>query len=69
VLRRCFDVVRAEYPIVEFFELFNRQVLRYRWRRAGAVCRWLDARLGRIGTLRAYSYRVLVIAERPRPCS
>ncbi len=63
VLKRSFTSVRGEFPIVEFFELFNRQVLRYRWRSAAALCRSLDAMLGRIHALRKYSYRVLVIAE------
>ena len=63
VLERSFSCVRGEFPVVEFFELFNRQVLRYRWRGPAAVCRRLDATLGRFGALRRYSYRVLVIAE------
>lgn len=67
VLDRSFSSVRGEFPIVEFFELFNRQVLRYRSRRAAAVCRWLDASLGRVRTLRKYSFRVLVIAESAGP--
>jgi ubiquinone/menaquinone biosynthesis C-methylase UbiE len=67
VLERSFGRVRAEFPIVEFFELFNRQVLRYRWRSLAAVCRQLDASLGRMRALRKYSYRVLVIAETDSP--
>lgn len=64
VLERSFASVRGEFPVVEFFELFNRQVLRYRWRRPAAICRRLDAGLGRVPALRKYSYRVLVIAEK-----
>lgn len=67
MLEHSFGRVRAEFPIVEFFELFNRQVLRYRWRGLAAVCRRLDASLGRMRALRKYSYRVLVIAETDSP--
>lgn len=63
VLDRSFASVRGEFPIVEFFELFNRQVLCHRWRRVAAVCRWLDEALGRAPALRKYSDRVLVVAE------
>ncbi len=66
ILARSFASVRAEYPIVEVAELFNRQVLRYRYRRLSAASKRLDNLFGRVEHLRRYSYRVLVIAEAAR---
>jgi len=63
VLEQNFASVRAEYPIVDVFELMNRQVFRYRSRRVETICRGLDRLIGR-SRLRKYSYRVLVIAEK-----
>ncbi|MEA2372970.1 MAG: hypothetical protein QOH12_3364 [Solirubrobacteraceae bacterium] len=63
ILGRNFARVRGEFPVVDFFELFNRQVFRYRNRLGGSVCRGLDQLVGRT-SLRKYSYRVLVVAEK-----
>jgi len=63
VLERSFSCVRSEFPIVDIFELFNRQVFRYRSRFAASVCHGLDRLIGR-SRLRKYSYRVLVVAEK-----
>lgn len=63
MLEESFASVRAEFPIVDVFELMNRQVFRYRSRHVASVCHGLDRLIGRSG-LRKYSYRVLVVAER-----
>jgi len=63
VLESSFSSVRSEFPIVDVFELFNRQVFRYRSPPVASVCRGLDQVIGRSG-LRKYSYRVLVVAEK-----
>lgn len=63
VLQRSFSRVRSEFPIVDIFELLNRQVFRYRSRHVASVCRGLDRLIAR-SRLRKYSYRVLVIAEK-----
>jgi len=63
MLEESFAYVRAEFPIVEVFELMNRQVFRYRLRHVASFCRSLDRLIARSG-LRKYSYRVLVVAEK-----
>ena len=63
ILEQSFSRVRQEFPVVDVFELVNRQVLRYRSPRAASVCRRLDHMIGRTA-LRKYSYRVLVVAEK-----
>lgn len=63
VLESSFSYVRGEFPIVDVFELLNRQVFRYRFRHIASVCRGLDRLIGR-SWLRKYSYRVLVVAEK-----
>jgi ubiquinone/menaquinone biosynthesis C-methylase UbiE len=62
-LEQRFSRVRREFPIVDVFELLDRQVFRYRSRRVASVCHSLDRMIGRSG-LRRYSYRVLVVAEK-----
>ena len=62
-LARSFASVRAEFPIVHVFDILNRQVFRYRFRRVAAVCRGLDRLIART-RLRKYSYSVLVIARK-----
>lgn len=62
MLEQSFASVHAAFPIVNIFELMNRQVFRYRSRYVARVCRGLDRLLART-PLRKYSYRVLVIAE------
>jgi SAM-dependent methyltransferase len=63
LLAGSFARARGEFPVVEVFELFNRQVLRYRFQRMSRICQLLDRVVGRT-RLRRYSYRVLVIAEK-----
>jgi ubiquinone/menaquinone biosynthesis C-methylase UbiE len=63
VLERNFASVRSEFPIVDVFELLNRQVFRYRSERVASVCRALDRVIAR-SKLRRYSYRVLVVADK-----
>lgn len=63
VLERSFTRVRSEFPIVDIFELLNRQVFRYRSRPVSSACRAVDRLIGR-SRLRKYSYRVLVVAQK-----
>lgn len=63
MLEESFASVHPEFPIVDVFELMNRQVFRYRSPHVAFVCHGLDRLIGRSG-LRKYSYRVLVVAER-----
>lgn len=63
MLENRFATVRAEFPIVDVFELVNRQVLLNRWRGPAALCHAADRAIAHT-RLRRYSYRVLVIAER-----
>jgi ubiquinone/menaquinone biosynthesis C-methylase UbiE len=57
-----FADVRLTYPVFEFFRIFDRQVLRFRWHRATRVLRAMDRGAGRIRRIRPYSFRVLVTA-------
>lgn len=63
ILERNFTRVRSEFPVVDVFELLNRQVFRYRSRLVASACDRLDLLIGRTG-LRKFSYRVLVVAEK-----
>lgn len=63
ILERTFTSVRSEFPIVDVFELLNRQLFRYRSRPVAGACRRIDQLIGR-SSLRKYSYRVLVVAQR-----
>ncbi|MEJ7786111.1 MAG: class I SAM-dependent methyltransferase [Solirubrobacteraceae bacterium] len=63
ILARSFSSVRGEFPIVDVFELLNRQVFRYRFSSIARTCRELDRFIAR-SRLRKYSYRVLVVAEK-----
>jgi len=67
LMRRSFASVIAEYPIVEVLELFNRQVLRYRYRRVSSVSKRADETIGGVKRLHRYSYGVLVVAAAGAP--
>jgi ubiquinone/menaquinone biosynthesis C-methylase UbiE len=63
-LRSVFARVTAHYPVFEFLVLFDRQVLRFRSRRATRAIRAIDNSLYRfVPRLRRYSYRVIVELE------
>ncbi|MGI8730516.1 MAG: class I SAM-dependent methyltransferase [Solirubrobacteraceae bacterium] len=63
LLQHAFTSVRPEYPVVDIFELLDRQCFRYRSRGVSAITSGLDRLIART-RLRRYSYRVLVVAER-----
>jgi len=65
LLQEHFAEVRAEFPIFAVLALFDRQVMRYRSRLATVVCHGIDRAVGRVGRMRRYSYRVLVVAQGP----
>ena len=60
-LRHTFSRVTARYPVFEFFVLFDRQVLRFRYARLSRLIRTLDEAVPRyVPRLRRFSYRVIV---------
>lgn len=60
-----FERVRLLYPVFEFLGLFDRQVLRYRYRRASNALQKLDRLVyERAPRLRRFSFRVLVVLEK-----
>lgn len=62
-LRSAFSLVELSYPCFDFFVIFDRQVLHYRWKSASRFCWWLDRVVWRLlPPLRKYSFRVVVRA-------
>lgn len=60
-LRSVFARVIAHYPVFECCVLFDRQVLRFRYRRASRVIRKVDNAIYRYAPpLRRFSYRIVV---------
>lgn len=59
LLRQRFVRLVVDYPDFFFFQLFDRQVLRYRYRKTGKLLRGMDAALART-PLRRYSYHVIL---------
>jgi SAM-dependent methyltransferase len=63
-MRRRLPSLRLEYPVFDFFALFDRQVLRHRWGAASRFLRRLDRAVWRrLPRLRPWSFRLLVIAH------
>lgn len=63
-LRLHFRDLRLEYPVFDFFTVFDRQVLRHRWRSASRCLRGLDRTIWRwLPPVRAWSFRILVVAR------
>ncbi len=63
ILSRHLPSLRLAYPVFEFFTLFDRQVLRERWRRATRLIRRFDRAIWRrLPPARPWSFRVLVIS-------
>lgn len=59
LLRQRFARLAVDYPDLFFFQLFDRQVLRYRHQRTGKLLRGIDLALART-PLRRYSYHVIL---------
>lgn len=56
--------LRLEYPVFDFFTIFDRQVLRHRWRRSSRLLRQLDRLAWRwLPPIRVWSFRVLVVSR------
>jgi SAM-dependent methyltransferase len=56
--------LRLEYPVFDFFKLFDRQVLRQRWKPASRFLWALDHGIWRhLPRARKWSFRTLVIAS------
>jgi SAM-dependent methyltransferase len=63
-MRRRLPSLRLEYPVFDFFALFDRQVLRHRWGAASRFFRRLDRAVWRrLPRLRPWSFRLLIIAR------
>lgn len=63
-LRAHLPQLRLDYPVFDFFTIFDRQVLRHRWPWATRLMRRLDTWLWkRLPALRPWSFRVLVISQ------
>lgn len=63
-LRAIFARVTPHYPVFEFLTLFDRQVLRFKWRRASRAIRAIDNAVHRLApSLRRFSYRVILELE------
>jgi SAM-dependent methyltransferase len=63
-LREHLAGLRLEYPVFDFFTIFDRQVLRHRWRWSSRLLRKLDQLAWRwLPPIRAWSFRVLVVSR------
>jgi len=63
-LRGIFPRVEAHYPVFQCLVLFDRQVLRFRYRSLSRVCRGVDDAIYRYAPwMRRFSYRVIVELE------
>ena len=63
-LRTHLPVLRLDYPVFEFFTLFDRQVLRFRWRASSRFLTALDRATWRwLPIARSWSFRVLVVSR------
>jgi ubiquinone/menaquinone biosynthesis C-methylase UbiE len=60
VFREAFKRFSTEFPDFFFFQLFDRQILNFRYPIAGNAMRGLDRAIGRISPLRGFSYHVLL---------
>jgi SAM-dependent methyltransferase len=60
----AFASVELRYPIFEFLTIFDRQVLRFRYRALSRLLGAGDRMMGRVPLLARYSFRVVVVLER-----
>ncbi len=57
-----FPRMDVEYPVFDFFTLFDRQILHHRWERATNLMRAIDRAIWRwIAIARPWSFRILVV--------
>ncbi len=59
----AFSSIKLRYPVFEFFTIFDRQVLRFRYRGVSRLLAVADRMIGRIPFLARYSFRVVVVLE------
>ena len=63
-MRRHLPALRLEYPVFDFFTLFDRQVLRHRWGSATRFLRAIDRLVWRtLPFARPWSFRIVVVAQ------
>lgn len=60
----AFSGVDLRFPVFEFFVIFDRQLLRFRWPKVSALLRAADRCLGRVAFFARYSFRVVVVLTR-----
>ena len=57
-----FPKVEVEYPVFDFFTLFDRQILHHRWVRATDLLRATDRAIWRrLAVARPWSFRILLV--------
>jgi SAM-dependent methyltransferase len=60
----AFSTVDLRFPVFEFFVIFDRQLLRFRWQNVSRLLQAADRWLGRVAFLAPYSFRVVVVLTR-----
>jgi SAM-dependent methyltransferase len=66
-LRGAFGAVELHYPVFDFFRIFDRQVLRFRWGRVSRLLSGIDDAIHRrMKGLRRFSFRVVTVLSAPR---
>jgi len=63
-MARHFERASAEHPTFEFFRIFDRQVLRFRFTWASRLLTGIDRFMFRFPALRRFSFRVLLTFEK-----
>lgn len=64
VFGAAFSFVDLRYPVFDFFSIFDRQVLRFRYPKVSGLLRTVDRLCGRVPVIARYSFRVLVVLRR-----
>jgi SAM-dependent methyltransferase len=60
----AFSAVELRFPVFEFFMIFDRQLLRFRWPTISRVLRTVDRAFERVPFFAKYSFRVVVVLTR-----
>jgi hypothetical protein len=64
ILREVFGELKVLPPRFQFLWLFDRHVLRFRWRRISRLIRRIDRRLGEIDALSDWGYIKVFVATK-----
>lgn len=60
----AFSGVELRFPVFEFFMIFDRQLLRFRWPTISRLLRAIDRAVERVPFFAKYSFRVVVVLTR-----